>query len=57
MMFYESFHYINKVGDMIIDNIFNGQTKKHSCSDFGVYVTEFNINSHISCLARQKAIK
>ena len=50
LMYYETSHYRVKVGDMIINEIFNSKHKNYGCNSFGAYVTAYNIDAHLSCL-------
>jgi hypothetical protein len=45
--FYETSHYNSRVGDMIIDKIFN-RPNNQIPDDFGFYVTKYNVNEHIT---------
>ena len=50
--FYESSHYTEVVGDMIIDRIFNGVTDESlEAQGFGMYVTEDNLAEFNEALA------
>lgn len=50
--FYESSHYTEVVGDMIIDRIFNGVTDESlEAQGFGMYVTEDNLDEFNEALA------
>lgn len=51
ILFYEASHYRPIVGDMIA-KILSKKNKKNNCYDFGVYVSQNNIDSHIKCLIK-----